>query len=154
MNRGGPHAGAGADADTDAAQRLARTRLAILEYLQQRQHGTAAGAGSDEPSPHAPDGGARWRGLRDAIRRHWQGPQAPLLVRLATPLLAHWGRRHPLALLGIAAAAGVLLVLARPWRLVSVTGLLVAALKSPHLASLAMNLLASGRPGPRRRSRP
>lgn len=142
MSRDGPHAGAGGDAgaDADAGQRLARTRLAILEYLQQRQHGSARSAGGDSPPPHA--------------QRHWQRPQAPLLVRLVTPLLAHWGRRHPMALLGIGVAAGVLLVLARPWRLVSVTGLLLAALKSPHLASLAMNLLASGRPGLRRRPRP
>ncbi|MEY2802579.1 MAG: hypothetical protein RL513_2164 [Pseudomonadota bacterium] len=150
MSRSGPHA----SADADAAQRLARTRLAILEYLQQRQHGPASSAGGDTPPPYAQDSGAGWRGLRDAVRGHWQGQRAPLLVRLATPLLAHWGRHHPLALIGIAAAAGVLLVLARPWRMVSVTGLVLAALKSPYLASLAMNLLASGRPGLRRRPRP
>lgn len=139
MNRSEPHANAGAD----AAQRLARTRLAILDYLQRRQHGPASNAGSDGTPPDAQDSGARWSGQR-----------APLLVRLATSLLAYWGRRHPLALVGIAAAAGILLVLARPWRLISVTGVLVAVLKSPHLAKLAMSLLASGRPGLRRRSRP
>ena len=154
MSRGEPDAGTHAGAGADPAQRLARTRLAILEYLQQRQQGPASGSDGGGTPPDAPGSGTRWRGLREAVRRHWQGQRAPLLLRLATPLLAHWGRRHPLALLGIAAAAGAMLVLARPWRLVSVTGLLLAALKSPHLASLAMSLLASGRPGLRRRQRP
>ncbi len=154
MTRGAP----AADARPDASEQLARTRLAILEYLQQRQPGAAANANADSAgtgaSPSPQDEGSRWSGLREAGRRYWQGHRARLVVRLATPLLAHWGRRHPLALVGIAAAAGVLLVLARPWRLVSVTGLLLAALKSPQLASLAMTLLASARPGLRRRPRP
>ncbi|MEY4652013.1 MAG: hypothetical protein RI884_594 [Pseudomonadota bacterium] len=148
MNRGGAAAGPGAGAN----ERLAQTRLAILEYLQCRQYGAASGA--SESAEHAQDAGSHWSGMREAGQRYWQGHPARLLVRLASPLLSHWGQRHPVGLVVIAAAAGVLLVLARPWRLISVTGLLIAAVKSPHLASLAMSALASGRAGPRRRSGP
>lgn len=134
-----------------ASERLACTRLAILDYLQNRQ----AGARTTADAPEGPRrAGSSWRGVREAGQRYWQGHPARLFTRLAAPLLAHWGRRHPLAFIGIAAAAGALLLLARPWRLLSATGLLVAALKSPHLASLAMTALASGRAGLRKRPRP
>lgn len=145
MNRDAPPEG------EDASDRLGRTRLALLEYLQGRQHGSPS-AGEDPSEQWRV--ASRWRGLREAGQRYWQGHPARLLARLATPLLAHWGRRHPLAFIGIAAAAGAMLLLARPWRLISVTGLLVAALKSPHLASMVMTALASGRSGLRRRPHP
>ena len=41
-------------------------------------------------------------------------------------------------------SAGALLVLARPWKLISVSSVLLAALKSPHLSSLAMSILTRG----------
>lgn len=152
MTRAAPAAGAGAD----ASERLARTRLAILEYLQRRRHGISADAdtGDEGLSQDSQQVGSRWRGLREAGQRYWRDHPARLVVRLAVPLLAHWGRHHPLALVGIAAAAGALLVITRPWRLVSLTGLLVGTLKSPRLLSVAMSLLASARLGLRRRSRP
>lgn len=114
----------------DPSERLARTRLAILEYLQQGP----------------PDDGARWRHLREAGRRCWRAHPWRQIVGPAGLLLAYGGRRHPLALVGIAAAAGALLVLARPWQRVSVSGPLLAALKSPPLSSLVMQLLAGARP--------
>lgn len=131
-------------------ERLDRTRLAILDYLQRTRHGEPApGDASTQAPPRARP--PRWAGLREAGRRHWEGHPARLVLRLALPVLAHLGRRHPLALVAVAAGAGALLVMARPWKLVSLTGLAVAALKSPRLASLALSALASmrtHRPGP------
>ena len=46
-------------------------------------------------------------------------------------------------LLGIAAAAGAAVVLIRPWRLVSMTSLLLATLKSSQVSALALALLSS-----------
>jgi hypothetical protein len=136
-----------------ASERLALTRLAILDYLQRREHGEASWP-PPETTDEPPDADAsRWRGLRDAGRRYWQDHPARWALELTTPLLSHWAQRHPVALLGVAALAGALLVFARPWRLLSVTGVAVAALKSPQLASLAMSLLASTRAG-RHRPRP
>lgn len=117
----------------DGAQRLMRSRLAILDYLRQADEGPRS---------------SRWSSLRDAARRRWEGHPARLAAGLAAPLLSHWGRRHPLALIAIAIAGGALLVLARPWRLVSLTGLLMAALKSPHLASAAISALATSQARP------
>ena len=123
------------------AQRLARSRLTLLDYLQQ--------SARDTPSSEAQ--ASTWRSARDAARHHWEDHPARLVAGLVGPLLSHWGRRHPLAFLGIAAAIGAALVMARPWKLISVTGVLIAALKSSNLASLAMSVLAARRAPPRDR---
>ena len=130
------------------AQGLAQSRLAILEYLQQAQETHTMGA-QDTASSQAD--ATSWRGARDTARRPREDHPARLAIGLIAPLLSHWGRRHPLALLGIAAAIGAALVVARPWKLISVTGVLVAALKSSNLASLAMSALAARRTASRDR---
>ncbi len=132
---------------SQGGQRLAQSRLAILDYLQRTRHGGVPPQ-PDAPEEPAPPRACAWRGVREAGRRYWEGHPARLVAGLAAPWLGHWGRRHPLAFLALAAAAGAALVMARPWRLVSVTGLLVAALKSSNLASLAMSLLAASRSHP------
>ncbi len=129
--------------ETQAGDRLAQSRLAILDYLQQSRHG-------GEPAPEdqedaAPGGASRWTTLRESVRRYWEEHPARLAAGLAAPLLSHWGRRHPAAFIALAAGLGAALVMARPWRLISLTGVLVAVLKSPHLASMAMSLLATSR---------
>jgi hypothetical protein len=63
-------------------------------------------------------------------------------VELAAPVLSKYGQEHPVQYLSIAAAAGAVLMIARPWRLVSVGGVLVALLKSPQLASVVMSALS------------
>lgn len=132
---------------SQGGQRLAQSRLAILDYLQRTRHG-ALPLQPDAPQAYEPSQASPWRGLREAGRRHWEGHPARLVAGLAAPWLGQWGRRHPLAFLTLAAAAGAALVMARPWKLVSVTGLLVAALKSSHLASLLMSLMAASRSHP------
>lgn len=129
------------------AQRLARSRLAILAYLQQG-HAKDAPAHGAQDAASSPAAATPWRSAREALRRHWQDHPARLAAELVAPLLSHWGRRHPLAFLGIAAAIGATLVMARPWKLISVTGVLVAALKSSNLASLALSALATRRTPP------
>jgi hypothetical protein len=119
------------------AQRLMQSRLAILDCLRPPV---------DDPQPaDRARGPSRWNLLYAAGRRYWQGHPARLAAALVAPLVSHWGRRHPLALVALSVAAGAVLVVARPWRVLSLTGLLAAALKSPHLASLAMSALAARR---------
>lgn len=132
------------------AQRLARSRLAILAYLQQGHAPDTPSHGPQDPAA-SQAAASPWRSARETVRRHWQDHPARLATELVTPLLSHWGRRHPLAFLGIAAAIGAALVMARPWKLISVTGVLVAALKSSNLAALALSALATRRTPPRDR---
>ena len=45
----------------------------------------------------------------------------------------------------VTAAAGAVVFLLRPWKLISVTGVLVALVKSPQMAGLVMSALSTGK---------
>lgn len=130
----------------NAADRLARTRLAIIDEVQRARHGgrpPREPAAGDDASRRGPEG--RWSGLGNTVHTWWQQHPAHLVMELAEAALRAWAQRHPMKLLAASAAAGALLVIARPWRLVSVTGLLLTALRSPQLSSLALSALARSR---------
>ncbi|HEY1230934.1 MAG TPA: hypothetical protein VGF26_26810, partial [Ramlibacter sp.] len=64
---------------------------------------------------------------------------------IARPALASYARRKPLQYLGLSALAGAGLFMLRPWKLISVTGVLVALVKSPQVAGLVMSALSTGK---------
>ena len=128
-----------------ASERLARSRERLAGWLAE-----------DERARHAPDGpggGADWlEGLRknplsamavDALLGWWARQPINTSVHVAeaaavaaiTPLV----RRHPVATLGGAAAAGALVVWVRPWRW---RWLLSPALLTGIVAQLAGRLFA------------
>ena len=72
-----------------------------------------------------------------------QPSPARLGVELATPVLSGYAARKPAQFLGIAAAVGAIVMVARPWRLISVTGLIVALLKSSQLSSVVMSAMST-----------
>lgn len=192
---------------SEPSERLAQSRLAILEYIQQRQQrpgmlrsalnrvaeatgfgqarhpeGTAEehvqrvreseeaqatqirmeaaeraeaqhsiGAAPVDPATrkarrahHLFSG--RFAGLGEAGRAYWHQHPARLVVELATPPLSTYGRRHPVSFLLLSAAAGALIYAARPWRLISVTGLALAALRSPQVSSALISALYGSGP--------
>jgi hypothetical protein len=138
---------------SEAADKLARSRRAILEHVarRQRRHDpreeTAQGfsegyAFSGEEPP--PDPGNGWFGhLRHAARTWWRYHPAHMAVDLASPLMRSYARRKPLQLLGISLAAGAALTFARPWKLISLTTLVVALLKSSQLSNLFMAAMSA-----------
>ncbi len=125
-----------------AADRLARTRLAIVEHLADSPRGKPREA----PDPAAQEAArhGRWAGLRAAGRDYWEHHPARMALHLAEPAVRAYAHRHPARLLAACAALGALLVLARPWRLMSVTGLMLAAVRSPRLSSLVLSALMAG----------
>jgi hypothetical protein len=135
------------------SQRLERTRLAILEHIhrkEQRKRGvrpdnadtSAEARASHRSRPRR--GPSGWIGqARDLVDGWWRYHPAHMALDFARPALAGYARRRPVQYLGIAAAAGAALFLLRPWKLISVTGVLVALLKSPQVASLLMSAMAS-----------
>lgn len=139
---------------SDAADKLARTRLAIIEHVHRKEtrrekRSFAADRGpQEEPGPREqPEASTRrTRGrmgrVRRAARSYWRHHPARMGLQMATPMLSKYARRHPLTYLGIAAAAGALLMVARPWRLISVTGVLLALAKSPQLTGLIMSAVS------------
>lgn len=137
------------------SDRIERTRLAILAHVhrkEQRKHGiradnadTPAQAAAVErrerrPARNTPG----WVGqARDAVDSWWRYHPAHMALDIARPALSSYARRHPVQYLGIAAVAGAALLFLRPWKLISTTGVLVALVKSPQVASLVMSAMST-----------
>lgn len=136
-----------------AADRLALTRLAILQEVHERHGGMRKGAPTPAPaSPqarervqHAHAGShSRLSVLAALGRGYWEQHPARAALELARPQLAAFAARRPATYVGSCVLAGGVLLLARPWRLISLTGVLVALLKSPQVAALLGQAMASG----------
>jgi hypothetical protein len=81
--------------------------------------------------------------LKYAARMWWHRHPASSAVELASPLLREYASAHPFKLIGISAATGASLVIARPWRMMSASALLVAAVKSSGLSNTLFTMLSS-----------
>jgi hypothetical protein len=147
-----------------AADRLAKTRLAIIEHVHRREHrheGSEArrermasqdGQAWDEEEDDGGPGG--WfSSAKRAAQAWWRHHPAHLGVELATPILSQYASRKPAQFLAIAAVAGALIAVARPWRLISATGLLVALLKSSQVSNLVMSAMSGAGLGDKPRPR-
>ena len=138
---------------SDASDKLARSRQAILDHVarRQRRHDprmeTADGFSEPGEPPYeddpAQDPGSGWFGhMKHVVRTWWRYHPAHMVVDLASPLMREYARQKPVQLLGISLAAGAVLTFARPWKLISVGTIIVALLKSgqlTHLITAAMS---------------
>ena len=80
---------------------------------------------------------------RHSIRAWWEFHPVRVVGVVAEPVLKEYAQHRPFKLLGIAAGLGALLVITRPWRMVSLGGLAVAALKSSQVSNFALSFLSS-----------
>ena len=140
------------------AEKLARSRLAIVDYLEGRSHRREKHGErdneqrlSDEPSVEKianeelrgrPRRSGWLGGMSSAARAWWSHHPAQLALEMATPALQSYMRRRPFQVLALSAGVGVLLVATRPWRLISVTTLVVAIVKSSQLSGVVMSALS------------
>ena len=158
---------------SDAADKLAKTRLAIIAHLQgnERKHVRSRNeayerdaGGADDEEAFRRSGGrdgqrragpAGWLGhLQHGLRTWWRHHPAHMGVEMVTPMLSSYAARKPVQYLGIAALVGVVFAIVRPWRLISLTGLIVALAKSSQLSSVlmsAMSAMSGADDGPDRR---
>lgn len=138
----------------DARERLAQSRKAILEHLAKRERrhdprevpprpGASAGEEQRREPPRPPRGSSWLARARYAARTWWRHHPAHMAVEVASPLLHAYGRSNPAKFIGFAALAGAALMFSRPWRLISITTLAVAVIKSSHLPSLLMSALSA-----------
>jgi len=139
---------------SDASDKLAQSRLAIIAQIQRRDrrsdHRDAGRARDHEPGdtkweePDHGGGPAAWFShLKRMASAWWRHHPAHLGLELATPVLSAYAGRKPVQFLGIAAGVGAVVVIVRPWRLISVTGLLVALVKSSQLSSVIMSAMSA-----------
>ena len=124
------------------------SRRAIVKHMNRhhrhhRDHALEMGYEPDD----ADDSGSSQRGalgaMKHAIRAWWHRHPASSAVELARPILGDYARVHPFKLLGAAAGIGAAAVLVRPWRMISVGGLLLATIKSSGLSSVLLSLLTN-----------
>ena len=97
---------------------------------------------SPDMSTTAPSRSA-WQTVRRALRVWWYNHPAQLALELGKPVLNKYAQEKPLQLLGISAAVGAAIILLKPWRLVSMTSLAVAAVKSSQVSGILLSLLTT-----------
>lgn len=144
---------------SDAGARLARTRLAIIEHVYRKElrkesrkdrlaaaaeHVQADGEQWEAAQAAAASGGGTFSRVRRAARSYWRHHPARMGLQVARPVLSRYARRHPAAYVSIAALAGAIFMVARPWRLISVGGVLLALAKSPQLSGVLMSAMSGG----------
>lgn len=89
-----------------------------------------------------------WSAVKYGVRAWWEFHPVRAVGAIAEPLVADFAERKPFRLLGIAAAVGATVVVVKPWRLVSVGGLAVAALKSSQASSFVLSLITQSKKQP------
>ncbi|MGJ7607739.1 hypothetical protein ACSFA7_25615 [Variovorax sp. LT1R20] len=106
---------------------------------------------SPASEPHARGKGNVWGSVaRSVVQRWWRRHPAHAAGQLARPLLEHYARKEPAKLMAAAAATGALLVLVKPWRLLSVTAVLAAVLKTSDVADVVNTLMQKTSSPPRK----
>ena len=133
-------------ADISPQERLVITRKAIVRHMN-RHHpeieelvggNIPADSGEARPSLHG-----RLAQAKYAARIWWKRHPASAVAELASPFLRDYARAHPYKLLGISAFAGAIFVAIRPWRMMSLSALLIAAVKSAGLTNTLLTMLSS-----------
>jgi hypothetical protein len=116
-----------------------------LEYA----HHDASTAPPHDARPHGR--GNVWVSVaRSVAQRWWRRHPAHAVGQLARPVLEHYARTEPAKLMAAAAATGALLVLVKPWRLLSVTAVLAAVLKTSDVADVVNTLMQKNSSPPRK----
>ena len=132
-------------------ERLAISRKAIIRHMMRDD--TPAAAHDAQPDKTGDESGASsgrsdfWtHALVRAVQTWWRNQPVSIAFGVAKPVLERYAERQPFKLLGAAAIVGAAVVLIRPWRLVSIGGLALAAVKSAAVPSVLMSIFASHAP--------
>jgi hypothetical protein len=142
-------------APLSAQERLAASRLAIVRDMN-REDPDAEAPGLDEyANEDISESGidassGSWDLVKQVACSWWQSHPANLALDVAKPMMQGYARDQPVKLLGIAAATGAALVVLRPWRLISLTGVALAMLKSTEVSGIVQSLIHGERSQRRR----
>lgn len=121
-------------------ERLELTREALARQMARRRRRA--------PLPEDP-ALAQQQGMLARVRRAgrawWQSHPAHDAVDFARPALEDYAEQKPYRLVGIAAGAGVALTLLRAWRIVPLTGVAFALMKSSDLKATVRSFAAAPR---------
>ena len=127
-------------------ERLAASRKAIVRHMTRDEKPLS---GSHEPYEIGDESGLTsnntsfWpSAVARAVRTWWRHHPVSMAVDVAKPVVRRYAKGHPFTLLGVAALTGAAMVMTRPWRVLSLGGILLAAVKSAAVPSVLMSLFA------------
>jgi hypothetical protein len=121
-----------------------------LEYAHTEAAAALPPLGEPSGRPAGLSGNVWFSMGRSVVQRWWQRHPAQAVGQLARPLLESYARKQPAKLMAIAAAAGAVVVLVKPWRLLSVTAVLAAVLKTSDVADVVNTLMQKNSSSPRK----
>jgi len=142
-----------------AQQRLAISRRALVNALNGGTPPELPSRTRLHPSgPTTPGHGLsgflnkfEWAAVgRKVVERWWRRHPANAASQLARPFLDRYAKEQPAKLVLIAASTGALIVLVKPWRLLSVTAVVTALLKSSDIADMVTTLMHKNSSFPRK----
>lgn len=97
---------------------------------------------NSEENAHRNDKNGALSLAQHALRAWWQHHPANLVVDIVRPVLSQYAEKKPVRLLAIAAGIGAVLVLLKPWRMVTPSGFLLGTLKSSGLSNMLLSLFS------------
>ena len=132
--------------DLSPQERLALSRKAIVKHMsrhdpeaQERQESKSeTGSGTAKTLRYG-----KLAQVKHLMRMWWNRHPASAVVDLASPVLSNYAKAHSFKLLGISVLVGFILAIIRPWRMISISALLVAAVKSSGLSNALLTMLSS-----------
>jgi hypothetical protein len=129
-----------------AQQRLAASRQAIVRDMNREEDPDTGAPALDGSNEDIIESGidassGSWDLVKQVAGSWWRSHPAHLALDVAKPMMQGYAQDQPVKLLGIAAAAGAALVVLRPWRLISLTGVALALLKSTEVSGIVQSLL-------------
>ena len=136
------------DREPTPQDRLAASRKTILQLMNARGEHPASSYehiefGNNSGESASKSETSKWQLIQQAIRIWWHNHPAHLALEIGKPVLGKYAEEEPFKLLGISAATGAAIALSKPWRLISMTGLAVATLKSSQVSGLLLSLLTT-----------
>ncbi|HYW56897.1 MAG TPA: hypothetical protein VE934_08050 [Polaromonas sp.] len=138
---------------TAALDRLAQSRLAIVRHMHHdtlEAVDTVEGLGQGDREEIDGSSGT-WGLVKQVTTSWWRGHPAHMALDFLKPMVQSYAEDKPVRMLGISAAIGAAIVVIRPWRLMSLTGVLIAVAKSKELSEVVRSMTGSHHPNNRYR---
>ena len=134
-----------------AKARLAASRAALVAVMapahprppvrSARPAFQAAQPGDESSSPGSLSQRVQQGVSQSVVGRWWRRSHLSTATELATPFLQHYAERHPARLMAYAAGTGSLVVLVKPWRLLSLSMVVGLMVRSTDIAGLISEYL-------------
>ena len=127
-------------------ERLSISRKAIVKHMGRHHPEVQERFNGEIDVDEGSKGSVKHSGLSQikyAAQMWWHRHPASAVADLASPFLIDYARAHPFKLLGISVVTGAALAIIRPWRMISGSALLIAAVKSSGLSNTLLTMLSS-----------